>query len=177
MATTHFTTPPSVRTAHSPSLTRGTVGGVLLAGMVAGMMFGMLQMIVEAVIGQGFWSPLRYIASVFTLGSNTDPSFAIGPVIVGLGGHMMNSIVLGAVFAALVWKLLRNPVALAMAGMMWGAILFVVTWWAVLPTIDPAMRLVNGPWFFVSHLVYGMVLGLGLAVVRRVSQARQPAPA
>jgi hypothetical protein len=39
-------------------------------------------------------------------------------------------------------------------------------WWAVLPVVDPAMKLVNGTGFFVSHLVYGAMLGAGLAVVR-----------
>lgn len=172
MATTHYTAPPSVRSARGAPAASRVVIGVVLAGMVAGMMFGMLQMTVEAVIGQGFWSPLRYIASVFTLGTNTDPRFSLGPVAVGLAGHMMNSVMLGAVFAALVWKLTRNPINLAIAGMAWGGMLFVVTWWAVLPNIDPAMKLVNEQWFLVSHLVYGMVLGLGVAVAQRVSQVQ-----
>jgi len=175
MATTHFTR-PSLRTSGTPVNTRA-VGSVLIATMAAGMMFGMLQMIVEAVIGHGFWSPLRYIASVFTRGANTDPSFSLGPVIVGLGGHMMNSVILGVIFAAVVWKLVHNPIVLAMAGMLWGAIVYVFMWWAVIPTIDPAMKLLNAPWFFVSHLVFGMVLGLGVAVVQRVSQRQQPATA
>jgi len=175
MATTHFTR-PSLRTSVTPVNTRA-VGSVLIATMAAGMMFGMLQMIVEAVIGHGFWSPLRYIASVFTRGASIDPSFSLGPVIVGLGGHMMNSVILGVIFAAMVWKPVHNPIVLAMAGMMWGAIVYVVMWWAVIPTIDPAMTLLNAPWFFVSHLVFGMVLGLGVAVVQRVSQRQQPATA
>jgi hypothetical protein len=145
--------------------------------MVAGMMMGLLQMIVEAVSGNGFWSPLRYIASVFTRGTNTDASFAFGPVIAGLGGHMMNSVILGAIFTAAVWKLIRNPLVLAIAGMMWGAMIYVFMWWAVLPTIDPAMKLLNTPWFFVAHLVFGMVLGLGVAVARRLSAAPRRASA
>jgi hypothetical protein len=50
-------------------------------------------------------------------------------------------------------------------------------WWAVLPTIDPAMKLLNTPWFFVAHLVFGMVLGLGVAVARRLSAAPRRASA
>jgi hypothetical protein len=145
--------------------------------MVAGMMMGILQMILEAVIGHGFWSPLRYIASVFTRGTDIDPSFAIGPVIVGLGGHMMNSVILGAIFAAAVWKLIRNPIVLAMTGMMWGAVIYTLTWRTVVPTIDPAMKLLNAPWFFIAHLVFGMVLGLGVAVTQRLSTAPQRASA
>ena len=119
------------------------------------------------LIGDGFRSPLKYIASVFTRGAAVDPSFSLGPVIVGLGGHMMNSMMLGAVFAMSVWKLMRNPVALAMLGMMWGAAVWAFMWLAVIPTIDPAIKLLNAPWFFGAHLVFGMVLGFGIALAQR----------
>lgn len=169
MATANYAR-SSLRTAiGSPTNTRA-VGGVLIATMVAGMMFGMMQMVVEAVIGHGFWSPLRYIASVFTRGANTDPTFSLGPVIVGLGGHMMNSVILGVVFAAVVWKLVRNPALLAMLGMMWGAAVWAFMWLAVVPNVDPAMNLLNAPWFFGAHLVFGMVLGLGIAVAQPITQ-------
>lgn len=165
---------PSLRTATGrPANSRAVVGGVLIATMMAGMMFGIMQMIVEALIGHGFWSPLRYIASVYTRGANTDPTFSLGPVIVGLGGHMMNSVILGGIFAAVVWKLVRNPVVLAMLGMMWGVAVWAYMWLAVVPTVDPAMKLLNAPWFFGSHLLFGMVLGLGVAVAQRITQRPQ----
>jgi hypothetical protein len=169
MASTHVST----RTA--PGFTRATpfnkraVGGVLVAAMAAGMMMGMLQMLVEAVSGHGFWAPLRYIASVFTRGADTDAGFSAGPVLVGLAGHMMISVILGTIFAIVVWKLTRNPIVLAILGMMWGALVYAFMWWGVTATIDPAMQLVNAQWFFVSHLVFGMVLGLGVAVAQRLS--------
>ncbi len=47
---------------------------ILVVGIVAGMGFGMMEMVIEAVVGKGFWAPLRFIASVFTLGKDTDPS-------------------------------------------------------------------------------------------------------
>jgi hypothetical protein len=168
MATAQAAT-PWVRSAGTP-INRSAIGGVLIATMVAGMMFGVMQMIAEALIGHGFWSPLRYIASVFTRGAVTDPSFSLGPVIVGLGGHMMNSMILGAIFAMVVWKWVRNPVVLAMLGMTWGAAVWAFMWLAVVPTVDPAMKLLDAPWFFGSHLLFGMVLGLGIAVAQRVTQ-------
>jgi hypothetical protein len=33
------------------------------------------------------------------------------------------------------------------------------------------MKLLNAPGFFVAHLVFGMVLGLGVAVARRFTAA------
>ncbi len=44
-------------------------------------------------------------------------------------------------------------------------------WYVILPGIDPAMRLVNGVGFFVSHLVYGLSLGVGVAWVRAGARA------
>ena len=175
MATTRLPkTYARVAASVSPTTTRA-VGAVAVTAMVASMMMGMIEMIVEAAIGHGFWSPLRYIASVFTRGSDTDPGFSLGPVIVGLGGHMMNGLILGSVFAVIAWKLVRNPGVLAMAGMAFGALVYAVMWWGVAASIDPAMQLVNAQWFFVAHLVFGMVLGLGVAAAQRLSQGTAPA--
>jgi hypothetical protein len=124
-------------------------------------------MIIEAVRGDGFWAPLRYIASVFTRGADTDPSFSLIPVLVGLMGHMMNSIILGALFAVAVWRLRRaTAITLMVGGMMYGAAIFAVMWWGILPAIDPAMKIVSGAGFFITHLIFGMMLGLSVAAAR-----------
>jgi hypothetical protein len=138
----------------------------LAVGLVAGMAYGMMEMVIEAVIGKGLWSPLRYIASVFTLGKDTDPGFALVPVVVGLMGHMMNSVIFGVVFSLWISRLASGVGGLAVLGMVYAAAIFVVMWYVVLPVIDPAMLLVNGPGFFASHLLYGLVLGVGVSLVR-----------
>lgn len=139
----------------------------LVAGIVAGMGYGMMEMVIEAIIGQGFWAPLRFIASVFTLGKDTDPSFSLIPVVVGLMGHMMNSVVFGVVFSLWISRLASGIVGLAVLGMFYAAAIFIAMWYVVLPVIDPAMLLVNGPGFFASHLLYGLLLGVGVALVRQ----------
>jgi hypothetical protein len=145
---------------------------VLLVGLIAGMVYGMMEMVIEAVIGHGFWSPLRYIASVFTLGSDTDPSFSLVPVVVGLMGHMMNSAIFGLLFGQLISRPLRTPATLVIGGMLYAAAIFVAMWFVVLPLIDPAMNLVNGAGFLASHLMFGLVLGAGIAWLRRPSHLR-----
>lgn len=157
---------PTTRTGFDPRY--------LVAGVVAGMGYGMMEMVIEAIIGQGFWAPLRFIASVFTLGKDTDPSFSLIPVVVGLMGHMMNSVILGVVFSLWISRLASGIVGLAVLGMVYAAAIFIAMWYVVLPVIDLAMLLVNGPGFFASHLLYGLVLGIGVALVR---QRRAPAPA
>lgn len=139
---------------------------ILLVGLVAGMAYGMMEMVIEAVIGHGFWSPLRYIASVFTLGRDTDPSFSLVPVVVGLMGHMMNSAIFALLFAQLISRPLRASAGLVTGAMVYAAAIFFAMWFVVLPVIDPAMKLVNGIGFFASHLMFGLVLGAGIAWLR-----------
>jgi hypothetical protein len=81
-------------------------------------------------------------------------------------GHMMNSLILGAVFAFAVWRLRLNALSLMVLGMMYGAAIFAMMWWGILPGIDPAMKIVSGPGFFVTHLIFGMMLGLGIGVAQ-----------
>jgi len=145
---------------------------LLLVGLIAGMVYGMMEMVIEAVIGHGFWSPLRYIASVFTLGKDTDPSFSLVPVVVGLMGHMMNSAIFGLLFAQLVSRPLRTPAALVIGSMVYAAAIFVTMWFVVLPLINPAMKLVNGAGFLASHLMFGLVLGAGIAWLRSPAHLR-----
>ncbi len=143
---------------------------ILLVGLAAGMVYGMMEMVIEAVIGHGFWSPLRYIASVFTLGKDTDPSFSLVPVVVGLMGHMMNSAIFALLFAQLISRPLRASAGLVGGGMIYAAAIFLLMWFVVLPVIDPAMKLVNGTGFLASHLMFGLVLGVGIAWLRSPSR-------
>lgn len=146
---------------------------ILVVGLVAGMGFGMMEMVIEAVVGKGFWAPLRFIASVFTLGKDTDPSFSFLPVVVGLMGHMMNSVIFGLVFALVISRIASGVVGLALTGMAYAAAIFAVMWFLLLPLIDPAMLLLNGPGFFLSHMMYGLLLGLGTWLVRERTADRR----
>lgn len=149
----------------------------LVAGLVAGMGYGMMEMIFEAVIGQGFWAPLRFIGSVFTLGKDTDPTFSLVPVVVGLMGHMMNSVIFAVIFSLWISRLASGAVALAVLGMVYAAAIFTIMWYVILPVIDPAMLLVNGPGFLASHLLYGLLLGIGVALVREGRRRTHAIPA
>jgi len=136
-------------------------GRSLLIAVAAGLGFAMTEMIIEAVAGKGFWAPLRFIASILTRGKDTDPSFSLGPVIVGAAGHMIDSVVLGLIFIVLAGRITHSVIGLALTGMVYGAILFAGSWFVVLRTIDSAILLLNGPGFVVSHMMFGLLLGLG----------------
>jgi len=147
------------------------VRNTLIVGMVAAMMFGMVEMAIEGSIHRagfldGFWSPVKYIAAVFTRGADTDPTYALVPVIVGLVGHMMNAMMFGAAFAYATRRI-REPLTLTMAGVAYGIMIFIVMWYGLLVVLDPAMKRVNNTGFFFAHVIWGMLLGAGLAFVRR----------
>ena len=47
-----------------------------------------------------------------------------------------------------------------MAGAVWGAVVFAMMWYVVVPAVDPGMLNLNAPAFFVGHLMWGAALGL-----------------
>jgi len=138
---------------------------LLAGGLVASIVMGMWQMILEAVIpgGAGFWSPPVLIAATILRDLQTVsvpvPFHSLG-VILGLMGHMMNSVIFGLIFAFLIAPRARSLIGQAVAGMVFGAAIYVVMWFAVVPLVDPVMAHLNPLIFFLGHLMYGLTLGL-----------------
>src|SRR5260370_37801376 len=92
---------------------------VLLAGLAASLVMGMFEMLYEAIAGAGFWSPVIFIAATILRnlqGIATPVSLQPVPVLLGLMGHMMNSVILGTVFASLIAPRLRARNSLLVAG-------------------------------------------------------------
>ncbi len=162
-----------------PSITRG----VLIGGMVASMMMGMWEMILEAVLtdGTGFWSPLVFIGATIIRGAQ-DLSFAAGtlPVgadfdsftnfisaVLGMMGHMMNSMMFGLMFVLVVSSRRPSFPTQLMAGMAYGSMIFAIMWWVILPWIDPVMISLNGWVFFIAHLMWGGSLAMVNKIVAR----------
>ena len=134
---------------------------VIMATMTAAIVMGMIQMIYEAVAGLGFWSPVVLIAatvmrSLQQVGAHVP--VAAMPVILGLMGHMINSMILGMIFA-MIARGGQSRISLTMLGMVYGIIVFAVMWFLIVPLIDPIMKELNAVAFVVAHLMWGAVLG------------------
>lgn len=147
------------------------IGGV--AGLIGGMAMAMTSMLV-AISEDGFWAPVRGITSVVFGDSHYGGGFAFGPVVVGAMAHMMNSVVLGAVFAIIAGLVLARggTLALAALGMVYG----LVVWLVMVPGISSALQSSNlfadsiPTWaWVVSHLMFGVVTGAVYAWLRRSS--------
>jgi hypothetical protein len=133
----------------------------IAAGLAASVVMGMIEMVYEAVAGDGFWSPVVYIgATVLRRLQEVRPpvGFDFWGVILGLGGHMMNSAVLGVVFAALAGRGERGRGAAVIWGAVYGLVVFIVMWYVVVPRVDPVMGNLHAGVFALSHVVWGVVL-------------------
>jgi hypothetical protein len=138
----------------------------VLPGLVAGMMFAMFAMVV-GVFASALWAPPQGIAQAIGIGPNGH-DFHVVPFILGLMGHMMNSIVIGAIFVALVHAARPSATMTAMAGVAYGLAVYAVIYWVLLrhvftlwaaPGVQSFLSS-NPEWaWIVGHLVFGMVLG------------------
>jgi len=155
-----------------------------IAGMAGGMMMAMWQMIVGAIardptalpgVHQSFWTPVEGIWSVIFGSQHFHSSFHLVPVLGGIAGHMMNSMMLGIVGVYLASKLFggRPTIYQAMAfGMMFGLVLEVVIMNllvnTILQTTVHSLYTSTPEWsWWVAHAMFGATVGLtGVALTR-----------
>ncbi len=136
---------------------------VLWAGLIASIVMGMIEMVYEGVAGAGFWSPVVFIAATILRGLQSvqiPVPFDLAGVVAGLMGHMMNSVIFGFIFAAIVGRSTMSRAALVGAGIVYSLVIFAIMWYIVVPTVDPVMLKLNGTVFAIAHIMWGAVLGL-----------------
>ncbi len=162
-----------------PNLTAAKIASSAVAGFVAGFVMAPAAMIHSAVEGLGFWLPMQNIAAAFF---GVDALIGgTGSVLLGLSAHVIMSLVVGGIFGALIsteWGSgLIVGTALAYSILVWAAMTFLI-----LPLIDQVMLervMVTPVWWFLLHLVFGLVLGLVVAQRKgeHFGVIQQPLPA
>ena len=143
----------------------------LLVGTAAGVAGGVAMAAVEMIYGwassahtawdapMGIWA---YIGGLNHFGRPIDH---IGPIVLGIGGHMLNAIVVGVVFVALV-RVLRYPTAAPVLGAAFGAGLWALQRYVLLPISTPEDKLfttgtISPPWvWWLAHVALGTTIGL-----------------
>ena len=151
---------PAARSDTSPWLRAGA------AGLIAGLVFAMWAMIV-GIFTSNLWAPPQGIAQAIGIG-NPGHDFQIAPFVLGLMGHMMNSIIIGLFFFAIVAALKLRGGILVIAGMVYGVVVYLVMYVVVLRGLlsgtSGSFLSANPEWsWIVAHLMYGVVLGALLA--------------
>ena len=140
------------------------VRAIVIGGIIASLVIGMWEMVVEALLpgGAGFFGPVVAIGATIVRdlqGSSNPIPFDAGAFVLGLAGHMMNSVVLAAIFGLLAARFVHEGGKLIVAGALYGIVVWAVMWFVVLPLVDPLMLNLNGLVFLVGHMMWGAALG------------------
>ena len=154
----------------------------LLVGAAAGAAGGLAMVPVQMIYGwassthnawgaaMGAWA---YIAGLNHFGRAANH---IGPIVLGIGGHMLNAMLVGIVFVALL-RVLRNPPGVLILGAAYGAALWALQRYVFLPINTPEDRLyttdlISPQWvWWIAHLALGTTMGLVYLLLER----RRPA--
>lgn len=139
----------------------------ILAGIVAGSVFLMLEMImVPLFMGQSPWGPPRMMAAI-VLGEGVLPppaTFAPGIVLVAMLLHFVLSIVYALIFAAVIHRLgLASALALGACG---GLVLYLVNFYgftALFPWFAMARNWIS----IFAHIVFGLAVAAVYVPVRK----------
>lgn len=182
------THPTTTRT----SLTRVAVTAAV-AGVIASLVMAAYAMLAALTYqDSGFFTPLHHIASVFTSPGNMMASMEsamagssfklfVGPALLGALIHMMTGALYGAAFGVLAGLARLHGVVLVVAATVWGFLVFAFSAFVGLPVaaelfdsgdqIADMVEMVGYGTFVVEHLIFGLVLGLVLAMWRRGDRA------
>jgi hypothetical protein len=137
--------------------------GGAVAGFLAGVVMILLSPLLSLLTGIGVWEPPKLIAATVLDPSVVEtPGFALGPVLVGTGLHMVISVLLGFLFGLVFHRLLHlttdfgTPLLL---GLCYGLLIFFVAYVFVLPVVNPILRASWLAPFVAQNMVFGICLG------------------
>jgi uncharacterized membrane protein YagU involved in acid resistance len=154
---------------------------VLVVGAVGGMIAGMMMAAVEMIYGwlseaHSFWdAPMAIWAWVAGIDNFGEPADHVSAIVLGIIGHMMMSAMVGIVFAALMFYIVkaRDIVMPIVGGTAYGLLVWVVMRYLILPLNDGEAELftkdlVSPQWvWWLAHAVLGMTAGIFYLTVRR----------
>lgn len=139
------------------------------AGIGAGAAFLAVTMWFATSVGDPAKGPLLMISTIV----QGDDAMMNGTASVGTGVavHVAVSALFGVVFAVLVSRM-RTHGAVALAGAVYGAALYVLNFKVIAPAAFPVFEMANQPFELVVHVVFGALLSLmviGVSGARRAS--------
>ncbi len=156
------------------------IKSAITAGLIAGIVFMMLEMLLVATVGGGSpWGPPRMIAAI-GMGKDVLPppaSFDLTIMLVAMVIHFMMSIILAIVFALIADAARWSLMACAIAGLVFGLIIYFVGFYVMTP-VFPWFAMARGLISIFAHAVFGLVLGYAyrsMAPLRMVTEVDRPA--
>ncbi len=133
----------------------------VVAGIVAGLVFMMLEMaLVGTIGGQSPWGPPRMIAAM-AMGKDVLPppaTFDMGVMMVAMMIHFPLSIIMAAVLGWAISHWRMNAITAILAGTAFGLLVYYVDFY-VMTGIFPWFAMARGGISIFAHAMFGLVLG------------------
>jgi uncharacterized membrane protein YagU involved in acid resistance len=134
-----------------------------VAGLIAGLPLAMWLMIV-GIFASNLWAPPQGIAQAVGIG-HAGHDFQVVPFILGMMGHMTNSIILGLVFLGVAVVLNLRGLASVIVGTIYGIVAYEIISQVVLRGLlsgtSGSFLSADPEWSrIIGHLMFGAVLGL-----------------
>ncbi len=131
------------------------------AGLIAGLVFLILEMVLVATVGGGTpWAPPRMIAAIVMGDGVLPPPADFNPVIVLIGFivHFVLSVVLALIFAAIVTGRGLTLATTVIAGIVFGLIIYGINFY-LMTELFPWFAMARNWISVLAHAVFGGVLG------------------
>lgn len=139
----------------------------LLAGLIAGALFMMVEMFMVAVFeGQSPWAPPRMIAAM-VLGKDVlmPPTFDVGILMTAMMIHFPLSLVYALVLSVLLRR--ANQFTGLMVGAGFGLAVYLINFYPIASALFPWFEMARGWVSIVAHVMFGAVAGLVYVRIRR----------
>lgn len=131
------------------------------AGVIAGIVFMMMEMILVATVGGGsLWGPPRMIGAML-LGKDVLPppaTFDFVVFMVAMMIHFVLSVLLGIILGWIISRWRLGLMASILVGALFGLVTYLVNFYGF-TVIFPWFAMARTPITLVSHLAFGVVLG------------------
>ena len=141
--------------------TKLDIKAAIWAGIIAGVVFMMLEMVLVATVGGGSpWGPPRMIAAI-GMGKDVLPppaTFDLGVMIIAMAIHFVLAILLGMILGLIVsrWKL--GLMASIGVGAIFGLAVYLINFYGF-TALFPWFAMARTPITLLTHVMFGTVLG------------------
>lgn len=150
------------------------VKAAIWAGLIAGVVFMMMEMILVAAMGDSPWGPPRMMAAM-VMGKSVLPppaSFDVMIFTIAMIVHFVLSVVLALVFA---WTVFRRHLGMGLAlvlGAAFGLLAYFVNFYPVAAILFPWFAMARNWVTISSHVVFGVILAWAYLALTRRKPAR-----
>lgn len=146
------------------------------AGLIAGLVFLVLEMVLVATIGGGSpWGPPRMIGAIL-LGESVLPppaTFDLMVLIVAMAVHFFLSVVLGIIFAFLSDRAGLSLGPAVLAGLVFGLVVYFVNFYGM-TAVFPWFAMARNAISIFAHGVFGLVLGYSYRALAARPMTKDP---